>query len=390
MKTFVKILLGIVVAFFGISAFRYFEGKGFNKDVAEQGDAAIVANNFEFFQNRFEYYKEEPLVKKYDVKVDDDISFDLFVYHQANVKKSKGNYLTFLVHDLTIENKAPYLKLLFDFKVNEQPEDKFISLVKVGEENWYLQWIRLSLDEITSFRIYHEDILLYEHAGLEPFLSDADFDLTHFIQNKNLVNGVIFGLSNEPNILEPVSQGNELEEEIMYEIDFNFLFAEFKTDQDLFLSGPFNDWEEKNDKYKLYKDRSNLYSTKINVTSKFEKLIFKVTASDGSVVVDEDNNVRYFTYDFIDTENAQLEDFNIFKSNEPSFNNYNYYKWVAISVYVVVIAAVGALLVFLNKPKQSPIRPVYNQPNNNDNVKPKTDNEVVVSQIEETKPEEEL
>lgn len=389
MKTFVKILLGFVIAFFGISVFRYFEGQGFNKAVAEQGDAAVLANDFEFFQNRFEYYKEEPLVQEH-VEVDEDVSFDLYVYHQANIKQAEGNYLTFLVHGLTIENQAPYLKLLFDFKINKQEEDKFISLVKVGDENWYLQWIRLSLDEIKSFNIHHNDLLLYEYEDEKPFLSAQDFDLTHFIKNENLATGIIDGMSSEPSILEPASQGNELAEEITYNVDFQFLLSGFKTEEDFFISGYFNDWDETNDQYKLKKDKNGLYSTNFEIKSKYEKLVFKITTGNGEIVVDKDNNVRYFTYDFIDAENSQMEDYNIYKSNEPSFNSYNYYKWVAILIYVGIIAGIGALIFFLNKPKQTPIRPVYNQTVTKEDEDIIIDNDVANKQIEEPKSKDEL
>ena len=275
--------------------------------------------------------------------------------------------------------------MLFDFKINKQEEDKFISLVKVGEENWYLQWIRLSLDEIKSFKIHHNDLLLYEYVDEEPFISDQDFDLTHFIKNENLVSGVIDGFSSEPNIVSPSSQGSELAEEVTYNVHFQFLLAGFKTDEDLFLSGFFNDWDESNENYKLKKDRNNLYSAKIDIKSKYEKLVFKITTSNGQTIVDEDNNIRYFTYDFVDPSNSTLEDYNIFKSNEPSFNSYSYYKWISIAIYVAVIAIIMVLLFLLNKPKQTPVRPAYNQTVSKKAEETTIDNDVINEQVDEPK-----
>lgn len=353
-----KILLGIVVLFLGITIFNYANSYSLHRDIYEQGDEAIKNDDLTVFINRFEYYKEEPLVDE-KITVNDDVSFNLHIYQQANTKQGTVNYLTVLVTNLTIEDRKDELKLQIDYKATKRKDDEYVSLVSIGEENWYLQWIGLLFDEIESISIYHEDLLLYKSEEGKPFLRVEDYDMANFIKGKSFYNGVITHLGEDLEYVDIPDRGLELDQEKLHEIDFSFKVSGIEDLGDLYLEGHFNGFQTNHENYKITKSKDGIYREKFNFTSKYEKLIFTLVTEDGKVVTDKEGNVVYFTYEYLDTENFDYNDYGIKESIKVSFNKYSYIKWVVLAIYAGIMILGIVLVNYVRSNKQQKNQPIY-------------------------------
>lgn len=359
MKIFGKVILGIVAVFFGMMIFNYLNSIGVHKAVGEQGDVAYLNNDFSFFKDRFEYHQDTPLLEKHvEFMLDDEyierkelgevedktVKFDLYIYHSANVSKDKGNYLTVLVKDLIVPKEleeAPYLETIFKYNAYRPRKNEAINIVKIGKENWYLQWIKITLDNINSFMLIHDDLLLYEHDLTEPFLRAEDHDLIHKIEKKDAAYCVVEGLSEGEEELTMAdresTEGLELKE---YLIDFKLrLDGNLSKKEELYLSGEFNDWAIADERYKLTKNSEEVFSTKINYDSYYDEVYYTITTKDGRCALDSEGNVKYYKYEFLNKDST-MADYDIVKSGIVKFNKYDYYKWIGISVYVLIIGSI--------------------------------------------------
>ncbi len=362
MKTLGRILIGIAVLFLGMTAFNYANGLAIHKDISEQGDAGVKDNDLTMFINRFEYYKETPLIDEHII-VNDDVSFDLNIYQQANVKNNAANYLTVLVRNLTIEDREKELKLKIDYKVTKQEEKDYITLISIGEENWYLQWMGLLFDEIDSISIYHENLLLYEYEGEKPFLSAKDYDMASFIKGNSVYNGVLTNIAKDIEYTNIPDRGANLGEEILYEIDFNFKTTGLDELGDLYLEGYFNDFNTDHETYKLIKNKNGLYENKFNFTSEYERLVFTLVTEEGDVVTNGDGEVVYFIFNYLDEENFDINNFDIYKSIPQDFDKYSHYKWIVLIIYSAVLIIISVIVFLVKNPKSSKVTPVYKNPN---------------------------
>ena len=369
MKSFGKVILGIIIAFFAIIIFNYTSSFALHKDVGKQGDEAYVSNDLTFFKNRFEYHKEEPLFEKhieFEIEINEVIeegSFDLYMFHSANIKQEKGNYLAVLVKDLKVPERVKLtqmLNLYFDYSGSKREEDPF-AIVKIGKENWYLQWIKIKERDILGFKLKHGEILLYEYDLEEPLLKVENLDLVHIIEKKEVSYGVITSMSNDAIDLGFDERKSLDVKETEYEVKFEYILGSgVELKEDLYLSGEFNNWEVGNENYKLKKNKSGVYQITLDIESEFDDVYYNIVTKDGYVVSDKDNNVRYFIYEFVSSDDKNLADFNIFKSEQVSFNGFSYYKWIAMGIYFGVLLTVGLLIYFLNKRKVK--KAVYTTP----------------------------
>src|SRR5690554_4418451 len=282
MKTFGKVILGIIVVFLGITIFNYANSVGVHKAVAEQGDAAYINEDISFFKNRFEYHLETPLLEeKVEFTISDEyleekeledvedktVSFDLFLFHSANVTKESGNYLTVFVKD-------PYLDMFFEYTAYIPKTDESFSIVKIGDENWYLQWIKITLDNINGFTLKHDDLVLYEYSLEEPLLKAENYDLIRIVNKEDQIHGVVEKISDEKINLDNLIDRNYLPGlEVSYELEIMFrLNGNLDYKEDLYLSGEFNDWAIGDERYKLSKNRDDVYNTMISYNSKYKEV----------------------------------------------------------------------------------------------------------------------
>lgn len=365
MKTFGKIILGIIIIFAGIGIFSYVNGVAVHKAVGEQGDAAYLNKDLTFFKNRFEYHVDTPLfAEAIEFEISDEyleengleeieektVSFELYIFHSANATKQQGNYLTVLVKDLILPEeikRETYLEMFFEYNVYKPKKEEPFNIVKIGKENWYLQWIKITLDNINGFTLKSGNLVLYNYDLEEPFLKAEDHDLIHLINKKDYLYNVVVNISDELIVLEDVLRDYAPGEEKSYELNLEIrLDGELKFKGDLYLSGEFNDWAIGNESYKLTKNKDDIYSTKINYGSGFNELYYTFTTLDGKVAVDKENNLKYYKYNYIDSE-KDLSDYDIIKSEMVNFNQYSYYKWIAMGIYVGVLVIILAIIFFV-------------------------------------------
>lgn len=360
MKKAVKIIFIIISVILAAILFYNVNILGVHKEIRLKGDQAYLEKDYSFFKNVYEYYKDEPLIDE-EVELDDGTSFKIKVFQQANAKTYKQNYLSFLVEDFSIENKSKVLDLKLDYKFKTNEDDLNKQLVKLGDENWYLQWVTTTLDELKGFELSYENKLLYKYQN-EVFLDVNEYDMASFIKGDNIVNLIGVKASNEEVDLGPISSGEELEEEKEYEVSFNILLDDFTFEDDVYLSGPFNDWKLNDEDYKLIKMRNNLYSETFKFSSKHEKLVFRVNSGD-EFLVDEQLNVLYYEHEFNDKDSKDLNDYGIYEAERIFFNTYSYYKWVALAVYFVVVLTIYIVInVITNKRNNS--KKVVSRPTN--------------------------
>lgn len=391
MKTFGQIILGAIAIFIGITIFNYTESTAFHKAVGEQGDAAYLNDDLEFFKNRFEYHKDTPLFEESvlfelsdeyleENKLEDienkEVSLDIYIFQSANIVKNKGNYLTFLIKDLILPeeiSEPPYLDLYFTHSSYKPKKVESIGVVKIGDENWYLQWVQILLDDIVTFTLKQDDLVLYEYDEEEPLLKAEEHDLIRKIEKKDKVQGIVKGFSEEK--LELSYERNyEPDEIVEYELDFLFrLNEDLDIKEDLYLSGEFNNWEIGNERYKLVKTREGIYKTKINYDSGYDEMYFTLTTLDGKSAIDNNEDVEYFVYNFINQED-ELSDYDIVESFVVTFTEYNYYKYISLGVYVGVIAIVVVIIavVVVQSNKKERAKYAYL---NKEKAKPESDKE---------------
>jgi uncharacterized membrane protein YukC len=55
--------------------------------------------------------------------------------------------------------------------------------------------------------------------------------------------------------------------------------------------------------------------------------------------LDSEGNVKYYKYEFLNKDST-MADYDIVKSGIVKFNKYDYYKWIGISVYVLIIGSI--------------------------------------------------
>ncbi len=368
MKTFGKILFGIVVILVGLRLYSCSYAGAFNKYISEEGDKAIVNDDLSFFKNRFEVYLKTPLIEE-TITLNDDVSFNLHIYQQAY---QNDNFLTVLVDNLSIEKASNTLDLTI---VSTIGGTRKFEMLRIGKENWYLQWVQLFLDEIKEIKIAHGDDILYHYDDEAGFLGASDFDLAALAAGENSINGVITKTTNNP--VDPNFTDASVGEEKEYEVRLNFAFADKDLEDELYLSGNFNNWQENDNDYLLKKDKkTGYYTAKIKIKTDYEALVFKLLTKSGKTITDKDNNIIYYTKELIDEENFDLANYNIEKSEKLNFSKYSYYSWIALGAYILVIGVVSYLLFFRQgkKPKavytkEQPPKQKPQEPQQNLNIK---------------------
>lgn len=354
MKTFGKVILGIIVVFMGVIVFNYVNSVAVHKSVGYQGDKAYLDNDLSFFKNRFEYHKEEPLLhEEISFLVSDEyiidneleltekeVSLEFYIFHSANVSKDKGNYLTILVKDLVLPEgikEEKYLDLYFKYDAYQPKAEEAFNIVKIGKENWYLQWIKVTFDNINSIELKHGSLSLYEYDLDVPLLKAENHDLMHLVNKKDESYNILRKISEEVFPMSTPERSGSLKAEVDYEIFFNVRLAfDVAYKEDLYLSGEFNDWALADEEYKLKKNSSGIYTTKISFKSNYDEVYYAITTTDGFVGVNEEGNIDYLSYLFIKTD-QEISDYNIVKSYIIKFDDYEYYKWITMGVYVGIL-----------------------------------------------------
>ncbi len=365
MKLLGKLLFGFLVILIGLNLYSCSSGYAFNKFIADEGDKAIKEDDLSFFKGLFENYKD-PWVEQ-AIAVEDEFSFNFHVFLEANEHKT---YLVFLVDDLTIEKQASTL----DIKIETSDDEIKQQLIRVGKENWYLQWFEFKNVDVYSVLITHpapskdaDPVVLYEHKKTDGLFIDVnELNFSSLVKGENVLGAVVKKLLELPldnTDAEPEFSGKT------YNVKVEVVtHLELGENEKLYLVGNFNNWETNDTSYELKRVKdTSLFEADFNISTKYETLWYTIKTQDGKLLVDEDDSIIYLSKKLIDVDNFELSDYGITTVSPYKFGKYRYITWISIAVYLVLVALASYFFFFRKKRAgkavyQRPTQPRKEQP----------------------------
>lgn len=225
MKGFGKIIFGIFVVIVGMLVYNRSKSKSIEKALKEQVVESHKNDDYSFFHEYYEYYKEDPVVQQKGlIAVDEDtrpsseeteIKFDLYIYSQAiGNKKNARNIVTLVLANLEMENPSDVLNAVVKTTKGEDKEVIEFNLQKIDEElNVYFTSIYFEKDSFDQLIIYHtgyttaEPIFLYDSGAENTFMSLDDYDIAKVVKEEgSLVDNNILKKTDKPFKVSPTRQ----------------------------------------------------------------------------------------------------------------------------------------------------------------------------------------
>lgn len=348
MKTFGKILFSIMIIFLGLQIYSFVSSLSTNKSIGKQGDKAFLEEDVTFFNSIFEYYKEDVVFE------DSNDDFKLRIF---NVGTKDNNLLIFLAEGIKQEDSNKVLKLYLKLKSGKEVEQH---LIAAGNEDWYLQWLyleglyenQLVFDEIHEIKIsFSDDQLIYEKQG-NPILSVKDYDITSYLNNKNVLHAIV----NKVGSVNEIDFNEEIGETVEYDLSVKVLLNEDLNKDDVYLIGNFNNFDINDKSFKLTNKKDTfLYEGSFEDLKIIGDEIQYSIVINGEIEVDNDDNPIIYSKKL--TNDSDLSLFNIYKTEtRVRLNDYNWIKWVGMLGYFLVMGVLTYLIYFRKKP----VRASYN------------------------------
>lgn len=355
MKLLGKILFGIIVIFFGLSLFRCSQQSAFTEAVSYEADKAIKNNDYTFFKSIFQERAKDDLLSEVIKDENDEVLFNLNLFLVGSEQNSS---IIFLLDSYNKNPRPESLKLVI--KTNKEEALEY-ELVALGKENWYLQWLHLDMlyqnqtfiEDILDFKVKDDDKVLYDfNDELNPLITANEANLKAYIKRAN----VAISYSNET-----ISKDTATLDELVsakgtsqtYKQTFNVTLNE-ETDKDVYIVGNFNNYDLTDKTYELTKDKKDKLSYKgtFDITTDDKELYYYVLV--GDTIVSENGAPKQFTRTYVNKD-TDLIDVNIETIKPVKLNKYQYKIWIAMLVYLVIVALLTWAL-FLKKKKPARAR----------------------------------
>ncbi len=355
MKILGKILFGIIVMFFGLSLFRCSQQSAFTEAVSYEADKAIKNNDYTFFKSIFKERAKDDLLSEVVKDENDEVLFNLNLFLVGSENNSS---IIFLLDDYNKDPRPESLKLTV--KTNKEEALEY-ELVSIGKENWYLQWLHLDslylnqtfIEDILDFKIKDGDKVIYDfNDELNPLITANEANIKDYVKKTNVATsyGKEF-VSKDTAVLNELVSAKGTEK--TYKQTFNVTLDK-ETDKDVYIIGNFNNYDLTNKTYELTKDKKDKLSYKgtFDITTDDKELYYYVLV--GDTIVSENGNPKQFVRTYV-SKDTDLIDVNIETVKPIKLNKYQYKIWVAMIVYLVVVALL-TWAIFLRKKRPTRAR----------------------------------
>ncbi len=355
MKILGKILFGIIVMFFGLSLFRCSQQSAFTEAVSYEADKAIKNNDYTFFKSIFKERAKDDLLSEVVKDENDEVLFNLNLFLVGSENNSS---IIFLLDDYNKDPRPESLKLTV--KTNKEEALEY-ELVSIGKENWYLQWLHLDslylnqtfIEDILDFKVKDGDKVIYDfNDELNPLITANEANIKDYVKKTNVATsyGKEF-VSKDTAVLNELVSAKGTEK--TYKQTFNVTLDK-ETDKDVYIIGNFNNYDLTNKTYELTKDKKDKLSYKgtFDITTDDKELYYYVLV--GDTIVSENGNPKQFVRTYV-SKDTDLIDVNIETVKPIKLNKYQYKIWVAMIVYLVVVALL-TWAIFLRKKRPTRAR----------------------------------
>lgn len=365
MKFLGRVLFGFVILIIGLNVYTQSRNYAYTKSIGLNGETAVNEGNYDYFRGLRGYYLIGDVIN--ETITLEEISFNLHAFLQSN---GDFNVMTVVVDHLEgIDTQMLNIKVTGTGGNFEQ------QLVKIGEGNWFIQYIFLEnlyvnqpdlRDDILDVSIWYVDaqdeetiVPLYDYDETQgPLLSAKASNLAAVISGLNhLDHNPSKTITESEAILTAPTEQTKGTSKTYKDVIFRVKAPKDVTG-DAYISGNFNNWAEADSNYKLtYNKTTKTLEGKFNITTDYTTIQYKINFSDNLVEVDADNNVVLHTHTLLTPDNVTLSNYDIVKVEsglpEYKFNEYNWVIWRNMGIFALIFAVLTYLLFFRKKRKKT-------------------------------------